>query len=107
MDADPIVRFRTLHESGCFLLPNPWDRGTAIYLQQLGFQALATTSAGFAFSRGLPDSASALALDDVLGHVREIVEATPLPVNADFQAGYGEHPEAVGESVYRCVATGV
>src|SRR5438876_463479 len=100
-----VAKFRAMHESGCFVLPNPWDVGTAIYLQHLGFTALATTSAGFAFSRGLSDGA--VSRDDMLAHIREIVEATPLPVNADFQAGYADDPEGVAENVRLCVATGV
>src|SRR5947209_20615687 len=72
--------FRALHASGCFVVPNPWDIGTAIYLQRLGFKALATTSAGFAFSRGKPDGK--VLRDAMLAHIREIVEATALPVNA-------------------------
>ncbi len=100
-----IDRFRALHESGCFVLPNPWDAGTAIYLQQFGFEALATTSAGFAFSRGLPDSGVSRGL--MLAHISEIVEATPLPVNADFQTGYADEPEGVATNVTLCVATGV
>ena len=71
--------FRALHASGCFVLPNPWDPGSALYLRHLGFQALATTSAGFAFSRGLPDTVGAIPLSAMLGHVREIVDATPCP----------------------------
>ena len=102
-----IANFRALHESGCFLLPNPWDVGTSIYLQHLGFQALATTSAGMAFSRGLPDSVSAVSRDDMLAHIREIVAATSLPVNADFQTGYADEPEGVAENVTLCIATGV
>ncbi len=97
--------FRKLHASGCFVIPNPWDVGTARYLRHLGFQALATTSAGFAFSRGLPDSA--VARDAVLSHIAEIVESTELPVNADFEAGYAGDPEGVAENVRLCVATGV
>jgi 2-methylisocitrate lyase-like PEP mutase family enzyme len=99
--------FRKLHERGCFVIPNPWDVGTARYLRMLGFEALATTSSGFAFSRGLPDSSVAVPRDLVLGHLAEIVAATPLPVNADFQAGYADGPEGVGESVALCVGTGV
>jgi len=102
-----IAKFRALHESGCFLLPNPWDVGTSIYLQHLGFQALATTSAGMAFSRGLPDSVSAVSRDDMLAHIRDIVAATPLPVNADFQTGYADEPEGVAKNVALCIATGV
>src|ERR1700678_333365 len=97
--------FRKLHESGCFVIPNPWDVGTARYLRHLGFKALATTSAGFAFSHGLPDSAVARAA--VLSHIAEIVEATDLPVNADFESGYAADPEGVAESVQLCVETGV
>jgi len=99
--------FRRLHESGCFLLPNPWDAGTARYLRRLGFAALATTSSGFAFSRGLPDGEGAVPVEAVLGHVAEIVAATDLPVNADFEAGYADEPEGVAANVARCVATGV
>ena len=81
--------------------------GSARYLQHLGFKALATTSAGFAFSRGLPDEVSALPRDLMLAHIREIAAATPLPVNADFQSGYADEPEGVAASVALCVATGV
>jgi 2-methylisocitrate lyase-like PEP mutase family enzyme len=102
-----VRKFRELHATGCFVLPNPWDVGSAIYLEQLGFQALATTSAGFAFSRGLPDSASAVPRELAFEHFREIVAATSLPVNADFQNGYADEPEGVAESVALCVATGV
>ena len=98
-------RFRAMHESGCFVLPNPWDIGTAIYLESLGFEALATTSAGFAFSRGKRDGA--VPRDEMLAHIREIVEATALPVNADFLAGYADEPEGVAANVRLCVATGV
>ena len=102
-----VAAFRALHESGCFVLPNPWDVGTAVYLNHLGFKALATTSAGAAFARGLPDGVWALSLDAALSHVREIVVATPLPVSADFQNGYANDPEAVATNVTRCVHTGV
>ena len=84
----PVVStFRKLHESVCFVISNPWDIGSARYLAHLGFRALATTSAGFAFSRGLPDSPQVVSREMVLGHVAEIVVATELPVNADFQNG--------------------
>ncbi len=102
-----IEEFRALHTAGCFVLPNPWDAGTAVYLDHLGFKALATTSAGFAFSKGLPDSVSAVPCDMVLAHVREVVEATSLPVNADFQTGYADEPEGVARNVALCIATGV
>src|SRR5256886_12978020 len=97
--------FRTMHESGCFVLPNPWDVGTAIYLEHLGFEALATTSAGFAFSRGKCDGG--VPRDEMLAHIREIVEATSLPVNADFESGYADEPEGVAANVRLCIATGV
>src|SRR5260370_26048212 len=86
--------FRKLHESGCFVIPNPWDIGSAKYLRHLGFKALATTSSGFAFSRGLPDDAAAVGRDVVVAHVAEIETATDLPVNADFQDGHGATPAA-------------
>jgi 2-methylisocitrate lyase-like PEP mutase family enzyme len=101
--------FRALHERGCFVIPNPWDVGSARYLQHLGFPALATTSAGFAFSQGLPDST-----DDVvasrersIAHIASISAAVDLPVSADFMSGYGLEPGDVAESVARCIATGV
>ncbi|HJQ97298.1 MAG TPA: isocitrate lyase/phosphoenolpyruvate mutase family protein [Candidatus Polarisedimenticolaceae bacterium] len=102
-----VARFRELHASGCFVLPNPWDIGSAVFLERLGFKALATTSAGFAFSRGLPDTVRAIPRDLMLAHVRDIAEATPLPVNADFQSGYADGPESLAENVKLCVATGV
>jgi 2-methylisocitrate lyase-like PEP mutase family enzyme len=97
--------FRRLHQSGCFVIPNPWDIGTARYLQHLGFPALATTSAGFAFSRGWPDGAAPL--DAVLAHIEELVGAVDLPVNADFESGYARDPESVARNVRRCIETGV
>ena len=100
-----IRKFRALHQSGCFVLPNPWDIGTAIYLERLGFKALATTSAGFAFSHGKPDGA--VPRDQMLAHIREIVEATALPVNADFLSGYADEPEEVAANVQLCIDTGV
>jgi 2-methylisocitrate lyase-like PEP mutase family enzyme len=99
--------FRALHESGCFVMPNPWDVGSARYLQHLGFPALATTSAGFAFSRGLPDSEAALTRDRNLGYIGDVAAAVDVPVNADFAAGYGKTPQDVADSVMRCVAAGV
>jgi 2-methylisocitrate lyase-like PEP mutase family enzyme len=98
-------KFRALHESGCFVLPNPWDIGTAIYFERLGFKALATTSAGFAFSRGKPDGG--VPCEEMLAHIREIVEATALPVNADFQAGFADDPQDVAANAQRCIDTGV
>ncbi|HEY2136742.1 MAG TPA: isocitrate lyase/phosphoenolpyruvate mutase family protein [Xanthobacteraceae bacterium] len=103
--ADRRRTFRVLHEQGCFVIPNPWDVGTARYLQHLGFKALASTSAGFAFSQALPDAA--VSRDMMLGHLREIVSATDVPVNADFEGGYAEAPDEVAANVTLCVATGV
>jgi 2-methylisocitrate lyase-like PEP mutase family enzyme len=100
-------KFRELHQSGCFVIPNPWDIGTARYLRSLGFQALATTSSGFSFSRGLPDTDWAVPRDAVLGHIAEIVSAVDLPVNADFESGYAHEPEGVATNVRLCVETGV
>src|SRR6185312_11154720 len=85
--------FRRLHQSGCFVIPNPWDTGTSRYLRHLGFRALATTSSGFAFSCGLPDTDWAVPRDLMLSHISEIVAATDLPVNADFESGYAHDPE--------------
>ncbi len=99
--------FRALHESGCFVIPNPWDAGTARYLRHLGFKALATTSSGFSFSRALPDTDWAVPLDMALPHIAEIVAATELPVSADFESGYAHDPEGVAANVTACVATGV
>jgi 2-methylisocitrate lyase-like PEP mutase family enzyme len=89
------------------VIPNPWDLGTTRALRELGYQALATTSAGFGFSRGRPDSPRALTLELVLEHIAELTAAAELPVNADFQSGYGPNPEDVAENVSRCVETGV
>ncbi len=100
-----LADFHRLHAEGCFVLPNPWDAGTAIYLQHLGFKALATTSAGYAFSRGKPDGA--ILRDEMLAHIEEVVAATPLPVNADFLSGFADEPEGVAANVAHCLATGV
>ena len=104
-DRPAAAKFRAMHESRCFVLPNPWDIGTAIYLERLGFKALATTSAGFAFSHGKSDGA--VARDEMLDHIREIAETTSLPVNADFMAGYADEPEGIAANVRLCLATGV
>lgn len=97
--------FRELHTAGCFVILNPWDRGSARWLQGLGFKALATTSSGCAWSQGRADGA--LSRDTVLAHLREMVAATDLPVNADFESGFGDHADAVAESVRLAIATGV
>jgi 2-methylisocitrate lyase-like PEP mutase family enzyme len=100
-----IAEFRRLHEAGCFILPNPWDIGTARYLHHLGFKALATTSAGFAFSRARADGK--VPRDEMLAHIAEVVAATPLPVNADFLNGFADAPEEVADNARRCIETGV
>ncbi|HUQ20667.1 MAG TPA: isocitrate lyase/phosphoenolpyruvate mutase family protein [Gemmatimonadaceae bacterium] len=102
-----VEEFRVLHERGCFVIPNPWDVGSARYLQHLGFPAIATTSAGFAFSQGLPDSEAAVSRDGVLAHLEEIVAAVDVPVNADFSSGYAIEPSDVAANVALCVETGV
>jgi 2-methylisocitrate lyase-like PEP mutase family enzyme len=99
--------FQELHRSGCFVLPNAWDPGSAVMLHRLGFAAIASTSAGYAFSRGRGDGPGTVGLDETLDHLRDLVAATPLPVNADFQNGYADEPEDVAAAVQRCVATGV
>lgn len=103
--ADRRRTFRALHESGCFVIPNPWDAGSARWLQHLGFKALATTSSGFAWTLARPDNG--VARDIVLAHLRAMVAATDLPVNADFENGFGADASAVAESVRLAVATGV
>ncbi len=103
--ADKRRAFRKLHESGCFVIPNPWDIGSARYLQSLGFKALATTSAGFAFSQGLADGQVPRNL--VLRHCADMVEATELPINTDFENGYARDPAGVAENVRLCCETGV
>jgi 2-methylisocitrate lyase-like PEP mutase family enzyme len=103
--AEKRQTFRKLHEAGCFVISNPWNVGTARYLQGLGFKALATTSAGHAHSLGFPDGVQSL--DAVLAHYRELAEATDVPLNADFENGFADDPEGVAANVTRCIATGV
>src|SRR5258707_2209871 len=103
--AEKRATFRKLHSEGCFVIPNPWDVGSARYLQGLGFKALATTSAGFAFTQGFPDGAVSRAT--MLAHFREIAAAIDVPLNADFEGGYADAPEGVAESVKLCIETGV
>jgi len=97
--------FRALHQGGCFVIPNPWNVGSARYLQGLGFKALATTSSGYAHSLGYSDGD--VTRDMMLAHCREIAQATDIPVNADFEGGYADDPDEVAENVRLCVATGV
>jgi 2-methylisocitrate lyase-like PEP mutase family enzyme len=103
--ADKRRTFHRLHQSGCFLIPNPWDVGSARYLQSLGFKALASTSSGLAWSQGRPDNG--LTLTQVLAHLRSMVDATDLPLNADFENGFGTNAAAVANSVRLAVEAGV
>ena len=102
---DKRKTFHKLHEAGCFVIPNPWNVGSARYLQALGFKALATTSSGHAHSEGFPDGA--LSMDEVLAHYRELAAATDIPLNADFENGFADDPDKVAENVTLCIATGV
>jgi 2-methylisocitrate lyase-like PEP mutase family enzyme len=103
--ADKRRAFHKLHESGCFAIPNPWDVGSARYLQGLGFKALATTSSGFAWSHGHRDGG--MSRDRVIDHLTEMVEATDLPINADFESGFAPDAAGVGESVRLAAESGV
>jgi 2-methylisocitrate lyase-like PEP mutase family enzyme len=101
-----VVAFRKLHQSGCFVMPNPWDEGSARWLRGQGFKALASTSAGFAFTQGRADQD--VPRDMMLAHLAELVKAVPdLPVNADFENGYADTPDGVAANVKLCIATGV
>ena len=102
---DRITTFHGLHSSGCFVMPNPWDVGTALVLEEMGFPALATTSAGLAWTLGVSDTR--LTLDQTLEHLREIAAAVRVPVNADFQGGYARDPEQVGSNVKSATETGI
>jgi 2-methylisocitrate lyase-like PEP mutase family enzyme len=103
--ADKRRTFRELHKSGCFVIPNPWNVGSARYLQGLGFKALASTSSGHAHSQGYADGAQSI--EQVLEHYRELAAATDIPLNADFENGYAHDPEEVAANVARCITTGV
>lgn len=103
--AEKRSAFRALHNDGCFVLPNPWDVGSARYLASAGFKAIATTSSGFAWSTGRPDNG--VSCDAILAHLREMVGATDLPVNADFENGFGDDPAEVAHSVRMAVDTGI
>lgn len=103
--ADKRRTFRSLHQSGCFVIPNPWDIGSARYLQHLGFKALATTSLGYAFAAGYADGA--VPRDLMLAHIAELAGGCDVPFNADFEGGYADDPDGVAESVTLCVKTGV
>jgi 2-methylisocitrate lyase-like PEP mutase family enzyme len=103
--ADRVRRFRELHESGCFVIPNPWDIGSARLLTGLGFLALASTSSGFAWSEGRRDAQSFL--EQTLAHFQTLAESVPVPVNGDFRGGFATEPEGVGANVALAVRTGI
>jgi 2-methylisocitrate lyase-like PEP mutase family enzyme len=103
--ADKRAAFRRLHETGCFVIPNPWNVGSARYLQGLGFKALATTSSGFAHAQGFADGEQSC--EEVLAHFTEIAAATEVPLNADFEGGFADDPARMAVNVTRCIATGV
>ncbi len=103
--AEKRKAFRQLHESGCFVLPNPWDVGSAVLLQHLGFKALASTSAGMAWAMGRPDGG--VSLDEVLVYLSQLSHATDLPLNADFENAFADAPEKVAHNVALAVDTGV
>lgn len=105
MADDRVGRFRQLHSSGCFVMPNPWDVGSARALEQLGFQALATTSAGFAWTLGRGDDHTSL--EQTLEHLSVVAGAVAVPVNADFRDGFATDPDQVGENVKMAAATGI
>lgn len=102
---DKATRFRELHQSGCFVIPNPWDRGSAMLLAKLGFPALATTSAGFAWSMGRPDSG--VAFEETVKHLRAITSAVAVPVNADLEGGFAVAPASVANNVTVACTTGI
>lgn len=104
-DADRVRRFRELHESGCFVIPNPWDVGSARVLVGLGFPALASTSSGFAWSEGRRDAHSSL--EQTLSHFRALADSVAVPVNGDFRGGFATEPEAVGRNLALAVRTGI
>ncbi len=103
--AAKIAAFRALHASGCFLLPNPWDIGSARLLARLGFSAIASTSAGAAWGLGLPDGG--VSLEGMLDHLAALAASTDLPLNADFMNGYADDPAGVAANVARAVQAGV
>jgi 2-methylisocitrate lyase-like PEP mutase family enzyme len=103
--ADRRAAFRKLHDSGCFVLPNPWDAGSARMFQHLGFQALASTSTGYAWTTGRPDYV--ITLSDVLNHLKILCAAVDLPVNADFESGFARDPEDLAVNIRKAIETGV
>src|SRR5690242_15799460 len=105
MADDRVAEFQRLHASGCFVMPNPWDVGSAKALERMGFPALATTSAGFAWTLGRPDAQ--VGLDEALAHLETMAAAVEVPLNADFEGGYAVEPDGVAANVRRAVGTGI
>ncbi|MEP6729888.1 MAG: isocitrate lyase/phosphoenolpyruvate mutase family protein [bacterium] len=103
--SDRVREFQRLHESGCFMLPNPWNAGSARALAHMGFKAIATSSAGFAWSIGRMDGS--ITLDEVLAHLRDVSASVDIPVNADFEGGFAVEPDKVGENVLAATRTGI
>jgi 2-methylisocitrate lyase-like PEP mutase family enzyme len=101
------TRFRGLHADGCFVLPNPWDVGSTRMLETFGFSAIATSSAGLGFTKGVPDIVDVRPLGAVLDHVHALVEAVALPINVDFQNGYAHAPDGVADNVTQLIAIGI
>jgi 2-methylisocitrate lyase-like PEP mutase family enzyme len=104
LNESKAAEFKALHEKGVFVIPNPWDEGSARVLAGLGFRALATTSSGFAFTRGRPDGG--VTLDEVIAHIRALDRATPLPLSADLENGYGPAPETAADTIVRAAGAG-
>ena len=102
---EKVAAFHRLHAEGCFVIPNPWDVGTAVALEQIGFKALATTSAGHAWSLGRPDNG--VRRDEALEHLRQVADAVDVPVNADFEHGFARDPQGVGVNVKLAAETGI
>lgn len=105
MPSSKTDTFRHLHESGCFVIPNPWDRGSAVFLAKSGFKALASSSAGFAWSQARPDNK--VTVEQVLAHLHDLAEAVDVPINADFEDGFAREPERVAANVTRATGTGI
>ncbi len=103
--AEKRAAFRTLHQTGCFVIPNPWDVGSAIALETLGFKALASTSAGFAWSMGRADNT--VGIEALLAHLTAVSAAVNIPLNADFENGFADDPDAVAANVARAAGTGI
>lgn len=105
--SEKVAAFRALHRDGCFVMPNPWDVGSARVLEARGFRALATTSSGYAFTQGKPDGAGAVTRDEALAHAEAVAAHTRVPVNGDFENGYADDPAGVAETVRLAAEAGL